>query len=339
MKQLSDLSRRQFIRITASAGLLLAGSIGLGIANISGANVRVEEAQLLLGSIAHLTIISKEPERARQAIRAAFSRMSELEDVFSRFRPYSQLSKLNTDGHINDVHPALHEVLTRAVAYGRLTDGAFDVTIEPVLRLYHEASKIAQLPDEAALIDVQQLVDYRQIAITQNGIQLNKVGMAVTLDGIAKGYIIDEGTAVLSEYGFEHIMVELGGDLQTRGNAGSRPWQIGIQSPRQNVTNTASFAAQLEGSAMATSGDYLYTFTPDRRLHHIIDPRSGISPDELASASVIAGTACDADALATAVMIMGVREGLALIERLPSTETFIITKQGNIHHSSHFPLL
>lgn len=331
MKRSSGITRRQFIRITASAGILAAGGLAYGVVQA----VRVEETQLLLGSIANLTIITTEPERARNAIQAALQEMSMLEEVFSRFRETSQLSQLNTTGILENPHPAMKTVLGYALHYGQLTHGAFDVTVEPVLRLYREAVRTGELPAEEPASAARQLVDYRKIIMTDTQVRLSEPGMAVTLDGIAKGFIIDAGTDVLREHGFDQIMVELGGDLQTSGTADGRPWQVLIQQPDGGET---PLVAQLRGKAMATSGDYQSTFTPDRRLHHIINPGNGVSPTELASVSVIASTACDADALSTAVMVMGTQAGLGLIERLPGVEALVITKQGSIHATESFSL-
>ncbi len=331
------LSRRQFIHMTAIAGLFAASGAGLA-ARLATPAVRTQETRLLLGSIANLTIISPYPDQAQAAVAATFDRMAALEDVFSRFRPHSQLSQLNSDGYIREAHPALREVLVKAVDYGYLTRGAFDVTIEPVLRLYREATKTGKLPEPSAVVAAQELVDYRRIVITGDSVRLDMTGMAITLDGIAKGYIIDAGANALREFGFEQVMVELGGDLQTHNDAGSRPWQVGIQQPVPDAVAKTPLVTQVTNMALATSGDYQYTFTPDRRLHHIIDPGSGISPGELASTSVLARTACDADALATAVMVMGAQAGLALVEGLPDTAALVITKQGAVHYSARFPL-
>ncbi len=333
---MTQLSRRQFIRITAAAAI--AGGVGLAeLSRLSRTAERVQDSRILLGAIANLTVISTDIAQARLAINAAFERMASLEDVFSRFRPTSQLSRLNTSGTLVDPHPALKTVLTKAVHYGDLTDGAFDISVEAVLKPYREAAKTGTVPDNALIAEAQQLVDYRQISIGTDVIRLNRPGMALTLDGIAKGYIIDAGAEVFRDYGFEQVMVELGGDLQTYGSAGGRPWQIGIQQPNPEAAHSP-LIANLVNVAMATSGDYLYTFTSDRRLHHIIDPHSGISPHELSSASVIAPTACDADALATALLVMGAEVGLRLIERLPDTEALVISKQGSIRVSTGFPL-
>lgn len=330
------LTRRQFIRITASAGVLLAG--GLGLAN-SLSSHRVESVQvtrLLLGSIANLTIISDDPDQARAVINAAFDRMVALEDVLSHYRPHSQLSQLNASGQLADAHPALLEVLTSALDCSHLTGGAFDISIEPVHRLYREYARAGALPPEDVVRKARQLVDYRQVQIDGSIVRLGKTGMALTFDGIAKGYIVDQGVAVLAEHGFGNVLVELGGDLHTLGDTGQRPWQIAIRES-DATTESQRLVAQVRG-ALATSGDYLNTFTADRRLHHILDPHSGISPSQLASASVLAPTTCDADALSTALLVLGATNGLALIDRLPGTEALVITKHGAIHKTSGFPL-
>ena len=334
----ASLSRRQFIRLTAFAGLAAAGGLGLSAGLRAAQPVEsVQETRMLLGSIAHLTVISSNGAQARAAIIAAFDRMAALEAVFSRFRPDSQLSQLNATGALSDPHPELKTVLTKAVAYGDLTAGAFDVTVEAVLRQYRAAAQSGSLPTAEQISVAQQLVDYRQISIHEDAIRLNLPGMAVTLDGIAKGYIIDAGAAALRELGFDQVLVELGGDLQTYGSATAQSWQVSIQAPPGSASTTP-IIAELVSRALATSGDYQYTFTPDRRLHHILDPHSGVSPDELSSASVIAPTACDADALATSLMVMGAEAGLALIARLPEAEALVINKHGITRQSANFPV-
>lgn len=335
--QPARLSRRQFIRMTAIAGLVTAsGGLLFNLARSGPRAERIQETRMLLGSIAHLTVISADRDRARSAVVAAFDRMAALEDVFSRFRPHSQLSLLNTAGSLSDPHPELKTVLTKAVWYGDLTGGAFDVTIEPVLRRYRQSAVAGTLPNQEQIAAARQLVDYRQIEIADDMIRLNWPGMAITLDGIAKGYIIDAGVAVLREFGFEQVLVELGGDLQTYGNAATHPWQVTIQQPTGMVSGPP-IIAQLVRRAMATSGDYQYTFTPDRRLNHILDPHTGVSPDELSSATVVAPTACDADALATSLMVMGADAGLAMITVQPDAEALVISKSGVVRRSVHFP--
>ncbi len=333
----TKLSRRQFLSITASAGLLLAGGLGVASRSKAQAAEAFRDSRLVMGSIANLTIISTDAAQARAAISAAFDRMQGLEAVLSRFREQSQLSQLNTVGWLTDAHPALVEVLTRAVAYGHLTGGAFDVSIEPVHKLYREQALLGKLPTHNDVEAARQYVNYRAIEINPGSVRFKQAGMAVTLDGIGKGYIIDQGAAVLREYGFDNVLVEIGGDMNALGQPAERPWQISIEQPDTALAQQP-LIAHLSSIALATSGDYLNSFTVDHRLNHILDPQSGISPLELASASVIAPTACDADALATALIVMGKARGLELAEQLEDVEALVIAKKGAIHQTADFPL-
>ena len=335
--QSSKITRRQFLRITASAGALLAS--GAGFAGLShratAAPARIQESRIVMGSMANLTLLSDDPVRAQQAIRAAFERMDALENLLSRFRPQSQLSLLNQHGRLEQAAPELREVVQRAITFGYLTQGAFDISIEPVSRLYREGVKTGRMPTAHEIAEARAYVDYRQIKISGSSVRLEKAGMALTLDGIGKGYIIDQGVAVLREHGFTNVLVEIGGDLSSSGDAGDRPWRVGIRQPQEGAQ---VLIAQVQNMALATSGDYLNTYSPDRVLNHILNPSTGMSPPELASASVSTLDACDADALATALMVMGRERGLALIEHLKDVEALVITKTGEMHHSSSFPL-
>ena len=336
VQQNQSIGRRQFIKITALAGLAAGLGSALARKQAAGALHHVQETRIVMGSLANITVVADRQSDAQRAVEATFARMHELEAVLSRFQPDSQLSQLNRAGALTDAHPALRDVLGRSVQIGALTGGVFDVTVESLLALYRSAAKVNSVPAGADVTAARALVDYRQIALQGAAIRLNQPGMAVTLDGIAKGYIIDEGAAELARLGFPNVLVEVGGDMQARGQAGGAPWRIGIQSPdgRAPLATTS-----LQGVALATSGDYLNTFTADRRLHHILDPRTGTSPVALSSVSVSAPTACEADALSTSILALGPIEGLALVEGLANTEAFLITKHGEVLYSSGFALV
>ena len=331
------ISRRQFLRITASTGLLVASGLGLATNDIISKQVQTfKETRLLMGSVANLTVISNNAEQAQVALSATFDHMQALEAILSHFREDSQLSQLNSNGSVTGAHPALIEVLTRAVDYGNLTKGAFDISIEPLHRLYRDYARIGEIPSSDEVEASLEYVNYQAIEISQESARFKRQGMAVTLDGIGKGYILDQGASVLHEHGFDNVLVELGGDMSTNGQPAERPWQIAIQQP--NANREQQLVARLNGVALATSGDYLNTFTSDHRLHHIIDPKSGISPLEVSSASVVAPTACDADALATSLVVMGRQRGLALVNQLSDVEALIIEKSGDIYQTPDFPL-
>ena len=132
------------------------------------------------------------------------------------------------------------------------------------------------------------------------------------------------------------MIVEAGGDLLASGAKDDQSlWKIGVQSPR-STTNGLLTKMELRNQAAATSGDYLNTFTADLSQHHIIDPLTGHSSPELASATIVGKSALEADALATGIMVLGVSQGLALVESLPGVEAYLVTKELEIHQSSTF---
>jgi thiamine biosynthesis lipoprotein len=334
----SRLSRRQFLKITAiSSAFAGLGALGIDALHDDLQIRRVQTTRLLLGTVANITLITDRTHDAEAAIEAAFFNMTALERVMSRFQPDSQLSHINASGEVRDPHPALVDVLRQAVYYGDLTGGAFDVTIEPVLALYRGYARTGQLPPPEEIDRQRALVNYHDLVIGAEHIRLRQPGMAITLDGIAKGYIIDQGAGELRRRGFGEVLVELGGDMQAWGSAGDRPWQIGLQSPRKTMADQTRRVTHIQDCALATSGDYMQPFTPDFRLHHILNPRTGASSPELSSASVIAPTACDADALATAAMVLGADKVTQLLITLPDTAGAFVDKAGRWHQTPNFP--
>lgn len=330
----STLSRRQFLRITAVAGLGL-GVAGHLLANASaGATAldhglqTVHDTRIVMGCIANITLLSaaKDAAHARQALDATFARMQVLEGIFSRHQPESALCRLNQAGRLAEAPTAFQEVLRDAIQFSELTNGAFDVTVEPLLSLYREISRTGEQPSAQSVTTAHERVNYRWIGFDDSTVYFQKPGMALTLDGIAKGYIIDQGTETLRSHGYQDVLVEVGGDMQA---AGAHPWKVGIQSPT-NPAEQFVRVKSLSSGGLTTSGDYFNYFTADRRLHHILDPRTGISPTELSSVSVTAPTALDADALSTGLMVMGTEAGLALIKTLPGIEALFITKDQQV---------
>lgn len=217
-----------------------------------------------------------------------------------------------------------------------LTDGAFDPTVKPLLGLYKEVKRSGKLPSEDKIKEILHLVDYRHIVVKDLAIKFSRENVEVTLDGIAKGYIVDQGIAVLRNLGFTDAYVEAGGDLMTIGHrSDGNNWRIGIRNPRSDdlkATNTI----ELSNRAIATSGDYLQYFTDDKKIHHIINPRTGFSPVETASSSILAPTVATADGLATATMVLGPLKAMELVESLPACEGYFIDKHLNKYQTTGF---
>jgi thiamine biosynthesis lipoprotein len=211
--------------------------------------------------------------------------------------------------------------------------------VKPLVDLYqYYAAQSNSLPPEELIHRQLDLVDYRQIVANHEAISFKRSGMQITLDGIAKGYIVDAGTKALKQYGFNDILVEAGGDLMAEGQCSTNnPWKIGVESPRRDRLGfIATFG--LTSCAAATSGDYMQSFTADFSEHHILDPKRGHSPAELSSATVIAPTSALADALATGMMVLGVRDSLQLCKRSTTVQCLLVTKDGQVMRSADFPI-
>jgi thiamine biosynthesis lipoprotein len=327
-------SRRRVLQIIAFGGV--AGWVwGCGLLRRSVGPVT--RTRTLMGTTVSLTVLGEDRDAAEATIDATLDHMAQLESRLSRHRSTSELSQLNAHGRVDGASRSLIELLELAQRINRLGDGAFDVTIHPVLELYRERLfSRQQLPSPEEVEQLLERVDQRSIVIVDGTVRLERPGMAVTLDGIGKGYIVDQGVAVLKQRGLPNVLVEAGGDLVAGGlKAPDTPWRIGIRHPRPGPTR---LQARLDASdvAVATSGDYMQPFVPDLSQHHILDPRTGASSPELASSTVIAPTAALADGLATMTMVLGARRSVELLEELPECEGYFVSKQLEVSKTSGF---
>jgi thiamine biosynthesis lipoprotein len=329
------MTRREVLRILAAAG---AGA-ALGQAGCVRNAARIERSRTLMGTEVRLTLLGDDRDAAAAAADATLERMADLESLLSRYRADSEISRLVLSGQVENASDALLDVLKLARRVADLGDGAFDVTVQPVLDVYtNRMRRDAALPSASEIEAATSRVDYRGVRIDGRNVTLEREGMRVTLDGIGKGYIVDAGVSVLKQHGFSDVFVDAGGDLVAAGAKDlGRPWRVGIRNPRPGLKLHARF--DVRDRAVATSGDYMQPFAPDYRQHHIVDPRTGYSAPELSSATVVAGDAATADALATLVMVLGPRAGRALLEDLPDCEGYLVTKELEAIRTSGFDVL
>ena len=329
-------SRREALRITAVAGIGLALAGG-GVAElVRRANLhRVSVTRNQLGTAVTVTAVHTDAGEARAMVNGALNEIERLEGVFSRYRAETPVARLNRDGRVTNAPGELIEVVSSALDYSRMTDGAFDVTVAPVLNLYVSRFAVTDLPpSDAEVSAAMALVGWQGLRVEGRTIELERPGMAITLDAIAKGFIVDRAVAALTAAGADRVIVEAGGDIATRAH-GDDPWQVAIQNPHDPRGSLG--VVQLRGESLASSGDYMQYFTPDRRLNHTIDPRTGRSPQHSSGSSVRAPTAMDADALSTSVFVLGPREGIALLDRMERIEGMLVTKAGELFASRGFP--
>lgn len=251
-----------------------------------------------------------------------------LEQVFSVHRADSEVSRLNREGSIQ-ASPDLARVARAALKIAVESDGAFDVTIGPVLDLWRYSAREKRWPTEDEVRQRMALVDYNQLHVSGSDvITLKQKNMSVDFGGIAKGLIVDMAAQRLKKQGIRRGIVDAGGDLVLFNSVGEAPFKVGIKHPERPDSRFAIMA--LDSGAVVTSGCYeRFEIVEDRKVCHIVDPRTGYPVSELLSVTVVAQEAVTADGLATAVMVLGNERGQALIRSLPGVEGVLVWKTGD----------
>jgi thiamine biosynthesis lipoprotein len=328
------LNRRQFLKITAIAGSAIFAGKLVNDLIAGGPFFTIKETRTLMGTIINISVVAESSAAGEQAVATTFAEMERQIAIFNHRNPKCPVAQLNKNGKLDQPPIELVDVLNQAVAISNLTGRAFDVTVKPMVDLFNQAQP--DLPEEFEVQALLPLVNYQDVNISHEEISFTQHGMSITLDGIAKGYIVDTGVKVLRRLGFGNVFVEAGGDLMASGvKDGENPWRVGVQSPRKNKEGLlASF--NVNNQAVATSGDYMLFFTTDMKNHHILDPRSGYSAPHLASATVIASSCAQADALATALMVMKPEDGLSMVDNIANIDALLIGKQLEEYRSSSF---
>jgi len=262
-------------------------------------------------------------------INAAFSEIEKVNSMMSNYNPDSEVSALNREKEA-DGSKELRHVLSRALFYSELSDGAFDVTVQPILDLYKKSfEETGRPPSKEEIILELEKVGYEQIRLGDQKITLGGNGK-ITFGGIAKGYALDRAVEKLEELGVKRGLVNAGGDLRGFGN---REWEVALANPRDEKDYIT--IVRFKNKAVATSGDYERYFDENKSFHHIVDPHTGYSATELISVTIIADKAIDADATATSAFVLG-KEGLKMIESIEGVEGLLITRDREILRSSGF---
>jgi thiamine biosynthesis lipoprotein len=321
------MHRRTFIAATLGG---MAGAAVVDAAEADGLPLH-SGAALAFGTTISVAVRHADPEAAQQAIAAALGEARRVDALMSLHQPPSQVFRLNRDKVLHGPDAHLLTVLEHARTLSRLTQGAFDITVQPLWRAFDSAHGV---PPEPERMRAQRLVGWTQVQAGPERVVLARKGMAITLNGLAQGYATDLALAALRRHGIRHALVDTG-EYGALGRTGGRPWHLGIRDPRNEEAVAASLV--LDGRCVATSGDYASAFTSDLRHHHIFDPASGDSPTELASVTVLAPTGLEADGLSTAFMVMGARRAHALAAHLPGVDLLTIGKDGARWKSSGFP--
>ena len=329
------MKRRIFLQSTLGLGAVGAlGAIGwpgggtaLAEALRGVAQLQWRDRTLLgFGTVLSLRVAHAEASQAEQALDAAVTTIRHVEDQMSLFNPDSALVRLNRDGFLRHPHPDLVRVFQLAQTVSARSQGAFDVTVQPLWAVFDAAARQGGLPSPAAVAKAQAAVGWQHLAISSSEIRLLQPGMGVTLNGIAQGFAADLVRARLQAYGIEHALINTGEWAALGRPDRERAWLLGLANPRQEQAFIARLA--LDGRSIATSADNECSFSPDRRHHHIFNPHTGYSPTELASVTVAAPSCAMADAL-TKVMFVAGRQGALQLARQWQVDVLVVDKSGD----------
>jgi thiamine biosynthesis lipoprotein len=345
---MSTIGRRQFLYCIGGAGAAALSSLAashpvrdaqpnlaVDAGTTDGHRRSVTRIGWAFGSTASITALHRERTICRRALSASFDELERVERLMSIYRANSQLSQLNRHRSLTDPDPLLVEILLTAQAFSEKTAGAFDITIQPLWQLYADTHRDGRLPSDADACAARALVDWRRVEVTPQRVRLHGEGTMITLNGIAQGFAADRVRRTLQRFGVEHALINTGEIAPLGQKARGEGWSIGIQHPRAD--NAFCSIAKLAERCLATSGDYATWFSPDRLHHHLFDPRTGRSPTELSSVSIAARTATEADALSTAVFVLGSERGLALVQQTPGADAMLIDKGGRTITTAGFP--
>ena len=333
------MNRRSFLKLSGVLGIGLASATAIPTwaeaVRFNRKLYKVSKTRLAMGTFVSMTLLHSSKDQAEEAMGEAFLEIDRLSRTINRFDETTAVAQLNREGFLKDVPPEIAAVVFRALEYYRISNGAFDISVKPVVDLFKEKFSHGQNipPTEGELRKALSLVNASKIEFEGSYLKFKDPGMGITLDGIAKGYIVDRASQVLAKHRIKNHLINAGGDIRTMGHGrDKKPWTIAVQDP-QKKKNYPDIIHMTDG-AIATSGNYEIYFDKEKMFHHIVNPGTGLSPDASTSVSVMAETAMDADALSTSVFVMDPELGTRFINSLPKCESLVVAKDNRKIKSS-----
>ncbi|WP_316181508.1 MULTISPECIES: FAD:protein FMN transferase [unclassified Bradyrhizobium] len=323
----NQLSRRRFIRISAAlAGLAIAPCGRQAAGSTAGL---VEWRGTLLGAVATIKLHHHDRREAERVITVSISEARRLERLFSLYLEDSALVTLNRTGVLVAPAPELVDILTLSQRYAALTDGRFDPTVQPLWTLYADHfSRPDANPDgppQAAVQEALTRVGHQRLSVSRDRIVMPR-GTALTLNGIAQGYVTDRIVDLLRSEGVQQSLVDMGEARAIGARPDARPWEIAIADP--DVPDRIAAMLPIIDRAVSTSGAYGLRFDPHGRFNHLFDPHSGGCAQRYRSVTTVAGNATAADALSTAFSLMSEPEIRALLPRTEVDRVHLIDAAG-----------
>ncbi len=295
----------------------------------------VSDERPIMGTSVRVELWHADRAAGARVLEAVMDEMNRINALMSTYREDSEISAVNRAAARAPVavSPELAALVSRSLEISRLTGGAFDITYASVGYLYDYREK--QKPAAEEIDEALAAIDYRfvDVDLENSTIGFRREGVRIDLGGIAKGYAVERGAEILRANGVRHGIVTAGGDSRIVGDRRGKPWVVGVRHPRDKQRIVTRMP--LRDEAISTSGDYERFFEEDGvRYHHIIHPATGRSAAAVHSVTIIGPDATMTDGLSTSVFVMGARDGLALLDRLPAYEGVVVDSAGRMHYSS-----
>ncbi|HEX3313695.1 MAG TPA: FAD:protein FMN transferase [Gemmataceae bacterium] len=310
--------------------------VGLSLGAVNALDpplTRYEFAEPHMGTLVRITLFAADEATAKKAAKAAFDRIEELNRSMSDYIDDSELMRLSksSGGLPVAVSDDLFTVLEMSQEVARLSGGAFDVTVGPVVQLWRRSRRTRELPQPEALKKALAVVGYEKMRLdrSRRTVQLLVAGMRLDVGGIAKGYAADMMLAVLRRFGIPRAMIAVGGDIAVGDPPPERNgWKIGVDTPA-GKNGPTNFVLLLRNQAVSTAGDAnQYVNIDGKRYSHIVDPHTGMGLIGKRSVTIVARTGLVTDGFDTAICVMGRQRGMKLVEDRPELAGLFVEEKA-----------
>ena len=338
---LHDHKRRTFLKLSGLLGLGVATATLLPFEKVESVlfhknMYKVSQTRTAMGTLVNMTVIHPSRDEAENAMGLAFAEVDRLCALMTRYGNQSPICELNAENCLERPAPEIREVVDRSLYFHRDTNGAFDITVAPLVNLFQERFAAGNRPTEADADAVLDLIGSERLRWANGSILLPQKGMGITLDGVAPGFIADRASQMLTANGIVNHLVDGGGEIRVSGSAAKgAPWTVAIQDPAKKKEYPD--VLNLREGAVSTSGNYEVYYDKEKVFHHIVNGKTGQSPHLSTSVTVMAPTAMDADILSTAVFVMGPEVGIRYVNARPGYECFVVDHQGRTIKSNGWP--
>ncbi|MDR2269459.1 MAG: FAD:protein FMN transferase [Sphingobacterium sp.] len=313
---------------------LLVSLLWLTVVSSGFSQVLFKKQVTLMGSIFEISLVDQDSVQARQHVAEVIAEIERIENLISEWRPYTQISEVNRNAGIKPVQVdrEVFELTKRAIQYARNSQGAFDISIIALDKIWKFDGSMTRMPSEEAIRNSVTKVGYEHILLDSvaSTIFLELPGMKIGFGSIGKGYAADRGRDIMKARGIPAGIVNASGDLSSWGSQpNGEPWKIGVNNPFKSHQMVA--VLRLNEMAVATSGSYeKYAEIDGKRYSHIINPVTGYPATGLTSVTIYGPSAELANALSTSIMVLGEKEGKKLIRNFPNYRFIFITDKGKV---------